>query len=749
MKKESYPIVGMHCASCKSLIELFVGELVGVKSVVVNYATEVLTVEYDETKVSLKAISDAVSKGGTYKLVENNSHDMHSEHKTGHTRHDHLSDYNSIKKKVIFTGICTAPFVIFMLMGESMTMTILYVQFVLASLVLFIGGSQFFTSALKALQVKRANMDTLVAVGTFTAWLFSAVVTFFPSTFGSVQKEPTVFYEAAVIIIFFVLLGRLLEHRAKGNANEAIKSLMKLGAKTALVVRNGVEQALPIEEVILGDIIIVKPGEKIPTDGVIIEGTSSVDESMITGESLPVEKSVGDSVIGATINKSGSFRFKTVKTGSETFLAHIIKLVEDAQNTQAPIQKLADKVAAVFVPIVMLTAFLAFIFWFVIAPRIGLLGAQINPLEIAVYTFITVLIIACPCALGLATPTAVLVGTGLASKHGILIKDAEALELAHKVKYMVFDKTGTLTKGKPEVKSVTYENGLDNNKLNSFIYSLEKKSHHPLADSITNYLVGTDEATVEGFTDLPGLGIKGTVLGAQVLIGTQKLMSAEQVKVGAKLLDAFTEHSAKAETSVIVSVNNVGVAVISIADTLKADALDSITKLKAMGIVPVMLTGDNSSTAKAIAGALGIEKFFAEVLPQDKVAKIKELQTDGNIVAMVGDGINDAPALTQADIGIAMGTGTDIAIESGDIVLVKGTLDKAVEAITVSKKTLAIIKQNLFWAFGYNIIGIPVAAGLLYPFFGILLSPVIAGAAMAFSSVSVVSNSLRLKYALR
>jgi len=763
--KNTFPIIGMHCASCKALIERFVGKVPGVSNVHVNYATETMVVEYDPMLVTLDILKQAVEKAGSYKLVIDADGDaklmsppeaakslqVHA----NHLRDLKMAEYKLLKKLVVISGLGTIPFLVFMiwmilsLRGLVMmpdevfgsTYNYFLIQFLISTPIIFICGKQFFSSALTTFKAKAANMDTLVSVGVFAAWAFSVIVTFIPSAFSSVSAKPEVYYEASVVITFFILLGRLLEARAKGQANNAIRALLQLGAKEATVIRNGSEQKIPVELVVVNDVLIVKPGEKIPVDGVIVEGMSSVDESMVTGESLPVEKSVGAEVIGSTINVSGYFEFRATKVGSETMLAQIIKMVEDAQNSEAPVQKLADKISSVFVPIVFAIALVAFIFWLIIAQA---------GLQFALYIAITILIIACPCALGLATPTAVMVGTGKAAEKGILIKDAQSLEIAHKLNYIVFDKTGTLTKGKPEVINFN----LTSESYIPFVYALEKLSHHPLASAVVQYL---DAKIVKGqshatdFEDFPGLGIKGLVDGKSVLIGNEKLLQKFNIVIAPEFVNLANALRDKAETVSFVVVDATVVGVIGIADAIKHGAKEAIAKIKSMNIIPVMLTGDNSKTAMVIAGELGIDTVIADVLPQDKVNKIKELQNarsasgHNNIVAMVGDGINDAPALVQADIGIAMGTGTDVAIESGDIVLVKGTLDKVVESILLSKMTLRIIKQNLFWAFGYNLISIPIAAGLLYPTFGMVLSPVIASAAMAFSSVSVVSNSLRLK----
>lgn len=794
--KTIFPIVGMHCASCKALIEEMVGDVAGVSSVKVNFAAEKMSIEYDDSRVTVDMLKKAVASAGSYKLVDTDEgktvlasppeakkieeHAMQDEHQ-GHdmsAHHDHgipLDEqmrnelYQNLKKKVTWIGLGSIPFIgimFWMLFGMKLgfsdpimlfgdlsidnagvSIPLFYLlQFLLATPILFIGGKDIFDSAIQAAKVKSSNMDTLIAIGTFTAWLYSTVVTFYPQAFAGVEGGTDVYYEAAVFIIFFIMLGRLLEMRSKGQAADAIKALLKLQAKDAVVIRDGKEVTVPVDQVVVNDIIIVKPGQKLPVDGVVVEGNSTIDESMVTGESLPVEKKVGDDVIGATINTSGTFRYKATKVGSDTLLAQIIQLVEEAQATEAPIQKLADKVSSVFVPTVIVIAAAAWLFWYFIAPQLGFIAGE-NSFQLSTYIAITILIIACPCALGLATPTAVMVGTGKAAQQGILVKDAQALEVAHKLDTIVFDKTGTLTKGKPEVQELDVDS-----KFIPLLYSIEKESHHPLAEAVVNYLQmqGTSLAKkVAKFNDISGKGVEAVIDRKQVMVGTERLMKEKSISLPDRFLKKAEELRKKAQTVSFMAVDGNVVGVIGIADTIKEDAKEAVRKLKEMGLKTVMITGDNTVTAHAVGTELGITEVLAEVLPGDKAAKVKELQKNGTLVAMVGDGINDAPALAQADVGIAMGTGTDVAIATGDIVLIKGTLDKVVESIDVSKKTLQIIKQNLFWAFGYNVVGIPVAAGILLVPYGLLLSPIIASVAMAFSSISVVFNSLRLRYLVK
>ncbi|HRN69691.1 MAG TPA: heavy metal translocating P-type ATPase [Candidatus Woesebacteria bacterium] len=785
MTKQIYPIIGMHCASCKMLIERMVSKVEGVKFVNVNYATEKITVEFDEQVTGVEELKAAVSKAGSYKLIDDSKGQtaLASPPEAMRIRlaaspeHDHAAmlkkeEYRKLKKKVVVVGIATMPFVLLMVRMLLISVGVLdmnpapvgslildqfkyeinlffFLQFLLATPILFWGGSQFFSSAWSALKAKAANMDTLIVIGTFTAWLFSSIVTFLPGIFNSIEVD--VFFEAAAFIIFFILLGRLLEARAKGQANEAIKKLFELQAKEATVIRNGQEIKIPISEVVKGEIIVVRPGEKVPVDGEIIEGASTLDESMVTGESLPVSKDQGDKVIGATINKTSTFRFKAEKIGSDTMLAQIIQMVEEAQGTTAPIQKLADKISGVFVPVVVLIAISAFIFWLVIAPNFGLIDSTTNAFQLAIYISTTILIIACPCALGLATPTAVMVGTGKAAEKGILIKDAQALELAHKIDTIVFDKTGTLTKGLPEVTNFELINDEDKEGILHIAKAVEDLSEHPLSNAIASY--AAEQASdspghkVERFKAIEGRGVEGYVDNKKVILGNRRLMDEEKIKLNPSLAEKAETLISGGKTTIYMALDGKHVAVFALADTIKDESKEAVKELHNLGIKVVMLTGDNQKTAEAIAYELGIDEVIAEVLPADKANKIRELQKheEGRIIAMVGDGINDAPALAQSDIGIAMGTGTDVAIEAGDIVLVKGTLDKVIETIKLSKMTLGVIKQNLFWAFGYNVIGIPIAGGLLYPFLGFLLSPIIASAAMAFSSISVVSNSVRLK----
>lgn len=604
--------------------------------------------------------------------------------------------------------------------------------FLFATPIQFIAGWRFYRGAYDALRSRTTNMDTLIAVGTSAAWLYSTLVTFLPTVFPG-----DAYFDTSALIIAFILLGKLLEDLAKGKASEAIRKLMDLQARMAKVIRSGVEIAIPVEKVEFGDIVVVKPGEKIAVDGVVVEGHSSVDEKMITGESIPVEKKIGDEVIGATINKAGMLKFKATKIGADTTLSQIIKLVEEAQISRAPIQRLADVVSSYFVPTVIIIATLSLFAWYFIG-RMSFI--------FALTTFIAVLIIACPCALGLATPTAIMVGTGKGAENGILIKGGEYLEKAHKLQIILFDKTGTLTRGQPSVLDIVALESWKTNDVLKLASVAEKGSEHPLGEAVVEAAreKGIEVPDPESFEAIPGQGVKAKIDGKRILLGNRKLMASETLSIE-QLEDRVRGLEEEGKTVMLVAFENRVIGAISVADTLKEHSARAVSELKKMKIEVVMLTGDNARTAKAIAKQAGIERVLAEVLPGQKADVIKKLQEEGKVVGMVGDGINDAPALAQADIGIAIGGGTDVAMETGGIVLIKDDLRDVVAAIKLSRQTIKKIKQNLFWAFFYNTAFIPVAAGLLYPILGILLNPIIAGVAMAFSSVSVVTNSLLLK----
>ena len=802
IKKEILGIRGMHCASCAVTIERSIKKVPGIINAQVNFGTEKAVVDYDSDKSNINSIKQAVKKVG-YDIADSNSKiefriiGMQSPHCEGvikkslsklngvsrvetsfakgraYIEYDaSLINSNQLKKTVENAGY--GVFVITeskdvekearikelktlknkLIVGSVLSLLVLfgslrdyfpsvpetflmnlYVQFILTLPIQFYVGAQFYKGFWAALKNKSADMNSLIAIGTSAAFIYSAIVTFLPSILGQ-SIEKAVYYDTAAIIITLIILGRYLEAIAKSHTSDAIRKLIGLQAKTARVIRNRKEIVIPINEVVTGDIIIIKPGEKIPVDGIIMDGNTSVDESMITGESIPVEKRKGDIVIGATINKHGSFKFKATKVGKDTMLAQIIKLVEDAQSSKAPIQRLADKVSGIFVPIVVVISILTFIIWYFFGPAPAFTFALVN--------FVSVLIIACPCALGLATPTAIMVGTGKGAEYGILIKNAEALETAHKVNTIIFDKTGTLTKGKPEVTDV-----IDITKnFNTLKYAalLEKSSEHPLADAIVNKAKERriKLGKISGFKAIPGHGVKGKYQGKSILLGNRKLMKDNKININ-KYENSIKKLEEEGKTVVILSVNKKLIGFIGVADTIKENARDTVRRLQRMKRQVVMMTGDNERTAKAIAKQLGINYVLSEVLPEDKANEVKRLQSKRRIVAMVGDGVNDAPALAQANIGIAIGSGTDVAIETGDIVLIKNDLRDVVTAIDLSNYTIKKIKQNLFWAFIYNSAGIPIAAGVLYPISGFLLNPVIAAVAMASSSVSVVTNSLMMK----
>ncbi|MBI5750310.1 MAG: copper-translocating P-type ATPase [Nitrospinae bacterium] len=746
------PIGGMSCASCAARIERNLKKLNGVTDATVNFGTEKASVEYSPSIVDLPAIKKTIVDTGytVIEVEEKNLLDIDRERREGELR--------VLKNEVIES----ASLSIFIMIG-SMQMFIPYfpsiphstmnsILFILTTFVQFKCGSRFYTGAWAALKHLSADMNVLVAVGTSIAYLYSAFVTFFPSVFPDGESE--VYYDTAAVIITLILLGRYLEQRAKGRTSEAIKKLMGLKAKSAKVIRNGGEIEVSVEDLIVGDIVVVRPGEKIPVDGEIIEGTGAVDESMLTGESMPVDKKIGDTIIGATINRDGFIKFKTIRIGKDTLLSQIIKTVEEAQGSKAPIQRLADKVAGIFVPTVIGIAVATFFIWY--------LSGQ--PFTMAMLAFVGVLIIACPCALGLATPTAIIVGTGKGAENGILIKGGESLETAHKIDTIVFDKTGTLTAGKPSVTDIITNKGqgargkgqeIDSEELLRLAASAEAGSEHPYGLAIVTKAQEKEikPYDIEEFKVFPGHGIKAKIKGMTILMGNEKKMSEEGINLNGfkekpapldfkKVADELSSHG---KTPMYVAINNEMAGIIAVADTLKKDSIEAIRELQDMGLEVIMITGDNKRTAEAIAREAGIKRVLAEVLPQDKAEEVKRLQKEGKVVAMVGDGINDAPSLAQADVGIAIGAGTDIAIESSDITLIRNDMRGVSTAIRLSRQTMKTIKQNLFWAFFYNVIGIPIAAGILYPFYGILLKPIFAAAAMAFSSVSVVTNSLRLK----
>lgn len=734
--KKTFSIKGMHCASCVAIIERSLKETPGVKDATVNLATAKVTVSYDSERVTDEKLSSAISDVGYQAMM---AEEVKSEDEEKAIK---IRELKSLRNRVTISLILGGLIFWGSFPGLMETAPALlrnfWVQLVLATPVQFWIGLVFYQATIPALKHRTANMDTLVAIGTTVAYLYSVFVTIFPSTVASIGIEPMPYFDVATIVIGLILLGRYFETKAKAGTGEAIKKLIGLQAKTARVLRDNKEIDIPINEVILGDIVRVRPGEKIPVDGIILDGDSSIDESMITGESLPVEKKKDDTVVGSTINKTGTFTFKATKVGSSTMLSQIIKLVEEAQGSKAPIQRVADLVSSYFVPIVMILAILTFVVWYVFGPAPTLLFALLNT--------IAVLIIACPCAMGLATPTAIMVGTGKGAEHGILIKDAESLELAHKINTVIFDKTGTLTNGKPEVTDIVGLAGFDEKKALAIAASLEKGSEHSLAESI---VAEADKqklplTTVAKFSAVAGQGVEGIIDNKLFVFGNRRLMEREKVDILARQ-NEIEKLESDGKTVMMLATEGTLVALVAVADTVKDSAKEGVQLLEKMGVEVVMLTGDNLRTAKAIASKLGIKNILAEVLPDQKESKVRELQRQGKKVAMVGDGINDAPALAAADVGIAMGSGTDVAIEAADITLINKDIRSVGAAIVLSKKTMRTIKQNLFWAFGYNVILIPVAMGVLYPFFHILLNPIFASVAMATSSVSVVSNSLLLK----
>ncbi|MFC5648794.1 heavy metal translocating P-type ATPase [Paenibacillus solisilvae] len=725
-----FNIIGMTCAACAMRIEKGLNKIPGVSKAAVNLALESAHVEYSAAEVSVNEMSKKIEQLG-YKAIRKEEKAAEGDYKQKEIRHK--------KMQLAASAILSFPLLWAMVSHFSFTSWIYlpdflmnpWVQLVLATPVQFIIGRQFYVGAYKALLNKSANMDVLVSLGTSAAYFYSLYLTLqWAASVGAHRHEPDMYYETSAILITLIILGKLFEVLAKGRTSEAIKKMMGLQAKTALVIRNNQEVSIPAQEVVIGDIVLVKPGEKIPVDGEVVDGLSAVDESMLTGESIPVEKKAGEPVIGATVNKNGSLKIKATRVGKETALAQIIKVVEEAQGSKAPIQRIADVISGIFVPIVVGIAVVTFLVWFIWAAPADFAAA----LEKA----IAVLVIACPCALGLATPTSIMAGSGRAAEFGILFKGGEHLESMQKVQTVVLDKTGTVTKGKPELTDVRMEN-MDEATALRLIGSAEKQSEHPLAEAIVAGILarGITLTATEQFEAIPGYGIRAIVEGKDVLVGTRKLLQREAIDFG-KAGTAMEELEFEGKTAMLVAVDNKYAGMVAVADTIKDSSKEAVARLKQMGIEVIMITGDNKRTAHAIAHQVGINRVLAEVLPEGKAEEVKKLQGQGKIVAMVGDGINDAPALATADVGIAIGTGTDIAMEAADVTLMRGELTSIADAIYMSRKTITNIKQNLFWALGYNTLGIPIAAiGLLAPW--------VAGAAMALSSVSVVLNALRLQ----
>lgn len=742
MRKELIQVAGMTCAACSRRVEKAIGKLSGIEEVVVNFATEKAAVTFDETICSMEEIKQAIQAAG-YKPIEKkkSSVDEDKIRKEKEIKTLFIKFLVSITLAIPLLYVAMVPMISWIPFKVPGFMNMMRYPFVYAfvevmlTIPILIAGYRFYTVGFKALWMRSPNMDSLIAIGT-TAAVGYSIYNMYEIWNGNYMAVDALYFETAGIIIALILLGKYLEAVSKGKTSEAIKKLMGLAPKTAIVIRGGIETEIAIEEVEINDVIIVKPGEKIPVDGIVIEGNTSIDESMLTGESMPIDKKVSDTVYAASINKNGMIHIKATKVGSDTALAQIIKLVEDAQGSKAPIAKMADVVSGYFVPVVVLIALIAGISWFI--------GTQ--DLKFSLTIFISVLVVACPCALGLATPTAIMVGTGKGAENGILIKGGEALETAHKINTIVFDKTGTITEGKPKVTDIITVSGGKEDKLLQIVASAEKGSEHPLGEAI---VAAANEKQISlkkinEFTAITGRGIEANIDGIHVLIGNKKLMEDRTIS-----LNTLQENSdclaEEGKTPMYVAFDGSLAGIVAVADVVKLSSKEAIGKLHSMGIEVAMITGDNKKTAYAIARQVGIDRVLAEVMPEDKSNEVMTLQKEGKVVAMVGDGINDAPALAQADVGIAIGSGTDVAMESADIVLMKSDLMDVPTAILLSKKTIRNIKQNLFWAFAYNTAGIPVAAGILYLFGGPLLNPIFAAAAMSLSSVSVLTNALRLK----
>jgi Cu+-exporting ATPase len=727
-------VLGMDSEHCVHIVGSALDKLAGVIDKQLT-ATQKASITYDPGLTSQKRIQETITDAGYKNYLE-------EELSVDAEKHEREQEIATLKKKTIITGILGLP-LLYLAMAPHIGLPSIeqpqllsILQFLLATPIILLGRDIFKKGFRSLIKTRTANMDTLIAIGTGAAYLYSLVATIFIFLGSTAFGLQDIYFEVAGLLIVFILLGRYLEALAKGRTSEAIKKLMGLQAKTALVIRKGKEIEIPIQEVLVGDIVVVKPGQKIPVDGIVLKGRSTVDESMISGESIPVEKTPGEKIIGSTINKTGSFTFKATKIGTDTVLSQIIKFVEDAQASKAPIQKLADTVSAYFVPVVVGIGLVSAITWYIFG--MGFL--------FSLTILIAVLIIACPCALGLATPTAVMMGTGKGAENGILIKNAQALQTTGKIDTVVFDKTGTITKGKPEVTDIYAHTGFKKQDVLRLSAIAEKQSEHPLGEAILKRAKQKKLSVPNpaSFDSITGKGIVARYNNKTILLGNRALLTSKKIRYDV-LEQQLQTFELQGKTAMLIAVDNTLAGIVAVADTVKEQSKNAVAQLQALGIDTIMITGDNKRTAQAIAKQVGITHVLAGVLPQDKAAEVKKLQEQKKIVAMVGDGINDAPALTQANIGIAIGSGTDIAIESGDIVLVKNELTDVVVAINLSKYTMRKIKQNLFWAFFYNGIGIPIAAGVLYPFTGFLLNPILAGAAMAFSSVSVLANSLTMK----
>ncbi len=750
------PVSGMTCAACARRIELRLRKTEGVGDANVNFATGRATVEYDPARTDARALRGRIEEIG-YRVI-----DATAAGEAGvfdGAEAERLAEWRDLRRRFAVAALLGLPvLVISMSHGAIPAFDVLWInwlQLALAAPVVFYSGAPFFRGAWTALRHGAADMNTLIATGTGAAFLYSAVATVAPQlvaagggvsshsgTAGAHAGMAPVYFEAAAVIVALILLGRLLEARAKGQTGEAIRKLVGLQARTARVVRaGGQHEDVPIEEVFAGDLVLVRPGEKVPTDGVLTEGRSAVDESMLTGESMPVEKRPGDEVFGATVNRAGSFTFRATRVGSDTVLRQIVRLVEEAQGRRAPIARLADVVSGYFTPAVIVVAAVTFVVWFVVSP------AEVR-LSTALVRAVSVLIVACPCALGLATPTAVLVGTGRGAEAGVLFRSGEALETAHKVRTVVLDKTGTITAGEPGVTDFVAVEGVAEESALRLAASVERASEHPLGEALVRLATerGISFAPIENFEAFPGRGVEGTVEGTRVTVGGAKLMRERGVELGA--LEARASSLAdEGKTPVYVALGGRAACLFGVADRVRPESKEAIAALKSLGVDVLMLTGDDRRTAESVAREVGVERVLAEVLPEGKAEAVKSLQAEGKTVAMVGDGINDAPALAQADLGIAVGTGADVAVEAADVTLVGGSLRGVLTALALSRRTMRVIKQNLFWAFAYNVVGIPLAAGAFYTLTGWTLTPVFASAAMALSSVSVVANSLRLRRA--
>lgn len=744
--QETFPVLGMSCASCSARVEKTLNHQSGVKKAAVNYASATATVEYDPTSCSSEALQQAVQAAGYDLLIKQDGNTLEEAEEA------HNKKFSALKFRTTWAIILSVPVVII----GMLFMDIPYanpIMWALSTPVVFWLGRGFFTSAWKQLQHGSANMDTLVAISTGTAYLFSLFNMLFPDFWLSRGIHPHVYFEAASVIIAFILLGRLLEEKAKGNTSTAIKKLMGLQPKTVTIIvdeghaipHSSFERVIPIEQIRPGDIVLVKPGERIAVDGIVTEGSSYVDESMLSGEPVAVSKQKDAKVFAGTINQKGSFRFRAEKVGTDTLLAKIIHMVQDAQGSKAPVQQLVDKIAGIFVPTIIGIAVLAFIAWMLLDGTGGFTHGLL--------AFVTVVIIACPCALGLATPTAIMVGIGKGAERGILIKDAESLEIAKKIDTVVLDKTGTVTEGKPVVSKLIWNtqvmtpdtDATAGNALPDIFYSLEKLSEHPLAEAIVNHLKESASIDIQDFESITGKGVKGRAQGRTYLAGNRKLLEENRIAISPSLQEEAARLTSEAQTVIWFADEENVLAIAGITDRIKETSIRAVSELRAAGIEVHMLTGDNEATAREIARKAGIAHYQASILPQDKAAFVSRLQAEGRKVAMVGDGINDSAALAQADLSIAMGGGSDIAMDVAKMTIISSDLTKIPEALRLSRLTVRTIRQNLFWAFIYNIIGVPIAAGILYPINGFLLNPMIAGAAMAFSSVSVVSNSLLLK----